>query len=200
MLKKVLSLTICVSLLAILPACFGDTKQNNCTSCNEHHDDHAEIKEAMPGLLVINVLDREHFENCRVPGSVSVPFELMGQFIDKLEKVYSDKNAVEIVVYCSNYMCSASGEAADLLVKRGFENVKAYEGGIAEWYQHGLPYEGPCALEDFAYLKKVMNKIDAAHAFKVISTKELAQKLGFEDQADSTENETAVASDAQGIK
>jgi 3-mercaptopyruvate sulfurtransferase SseA len=52
-------------------------------------------------------------------------------------------------------MCTASGAAAKKFLNLGFKSVAAYEGGIAEWHQKGLPVDGP-AQE--SYLKIVMNK------------------------------------------
>ncbi|MBN1549664.1 rhodanese-like domain-containing protein [Candidatus Babeliales bacterium] len=87
--------------------------------------------------LVINVLDKKLFLDCHIKGSVSVPFDLVDDFATKV-----DKN-VPVVFYCSNYSCTASGIARDRLKALGFTDVKAYEGGIAEWYQLGFPTEGP---------------------------------------------------------
>ena len=69
-------------------------------------------------------------------GSINVPFEEVETFAKDL-----DRDA-EMVVYCANYMCTASGAAAQKLKEMGFENVWAYEGGTAEWYQMGLKAEG----------------------------------------------------------
>ncbi|MCL4229832.1 rhodanese-like domain-containing protein [Candidatus Dependentiae bacterium] len=203
MIKKMFSALVFGSLLVVLPACFGDSnKHDNCTSCpSHHHDDGTELREAMPGLIVVNVLDKEHFENCRIPGSMSVPFQQIDSFVTQLNEAYADKSAVEIVVYCSNYMCSASGEAAKILKKNGFEHVMAYEAGMAEWYQQGLPTEGPCKLDGFTYLKKVMGPVETEHQFAVITTQELAQKLGFGGEVQGQQGEAVeFAREAESIK
>ncbi len=46
--------------------------------------------------------------------------------------------SAEIVVYCGGPKCPRSRMAADKLVKLGFENVRAYEGGLEEWRGAGL--------------------------------------------------------------
>ena len=88
-------------------------------------------------VMVVNVLARESFEDCHIVGSISVPLaelEAAAAGWDKSQK---------IVTYCAHSACPASGSAADMLTELGFENVQAYEGGIKEWYQTGLPTEGP---------------------------------------------------------
>lgn len=39
----------------------------------------------------------------------------------------------EIVVYCGGLKCPQSRMAAEKLGKLGYENVRAYEGGLEEW-------------------------------------------------------------------
>ena len=45
----------------------------------------------------------------------------------------------EIVVYCSDVNCMASRAAYQFLVNNGYENVRRYAGGIADWQQAGYP-------------------------------------------------------------
>ena len=47
----------------------------------------------------------------------------------------------EIVVYCGGPKCPQSRMAAEKLVKLGYENVRAYEGGLEEWKAAGLSIE-----------------------------------------------------------
>jgi len=96
----------------------------------------------MRGLIIVNVLDKELYDDCRIKGSINVAIDK----IDTLESL-AEKNA-EIVLYCTNYMCSASGFARKRLLELGFRNVWVYEGGIAEWYNKGFSVEGPCEIAD----------------------------------------------------
>lgn len=48
----------------------------------------------------------------------------------------------EIVVYCSNVDCVASQFAYRGLVENGYNNVRRYSGGLADWQSAGLPLEG----------------------------------------------------------
>ena len=138
-------------LLLLLPACFTGGKKG--------------------GLYVINVLDGEHHADCHIKGSVNVELDALENFVKDL-----DKDTAELVIYCSNYMCTASGFAAQQLKEMGFKRVWAYEAGMAEWYQKGLPVEGPCKK---GYLEKVMEKpgLDQKEDIGIISTDELARKM-----------------------
>ncbi len=93
-------------------------------------------KLASGNLVVVNVLKREAYDKIRIKGSISIPrSELEGGRWTEL-----DRNK-EIAVHCSSYECGASRTAADFLEAKGFD-VKAYEGGIKEWAEAGLPMEG----------------------------------------------------------
>lgn len=108
--------------LALLPACWPFGKK---VETEENQD-----------LYVINVLDKNNYEDCRIAGSINVPFEEVETFAKDLDR------KAEIVVYCANYACTASSAAAQKLKEMGFETVWAYEGGTAEWYQMGKQVEG----------------------------------------------------------
>lgn len=126
-------------------------------------------KEKKPGMVVINVLDKDLYNDCHIKGSINVPFEDFESYIPKLSK--ND----QIVVYCSNYQCTASGEAVKMLKARGFENVWAYEAGMAEWHMQGLPVEGPCKE---SYLSRKTEKPEEEPKdVPVISTEELNKKM-----------------------
>lgn len=93
-----------------------------------------------PGLVVVNVLDQKYYDDCSIPGSIHIP-------VAEIEIKTSEwpKNK-EIVVYCAHLECDSSRKAARKLMKHGFTNVRAYEGGIKEWKKKGWPTEGPCML------------------------------------------------------
>jgi rhodanese-related sulfurtransferase len=125
------------------------------------------------GLFLVNVLDAEYYNDCHIkaPNSIQVSLENLDAFAATL-----DPQKSEVVFYCSNYMCTASGFAAKSFVDKGFEHVWAYEAGIADWYQKGLPVEGPC---EKPYLKKKNEKIELEESLeiRILSTDELADKV-----------------------
>lgn len=106
-----------------------------------------ELKEKMAkslGLLVINVLSKDSYDDCRIKGSLNVPLKEL----DRAALQWNKEQ--EIVVYCASYECSASREAFLKLEKLGFKNISAYEGGVKEWKQKGYPVVGLCKAD---YLK-----------------------------------------------
>ncbi len=83
-------------------------------------------------ILLVNVLSKELYDDMHILGSEHVSYEDIDSILETTWKKY-DKNTI-FVFYCSNYACSASGESAQTLVKAGFPNAYAYEGGMAEWF------------------------------------------------------------------
>jgi len=144
--------------------------------CGTSHQEQ-DLKVA-PMLRVVNVLDEALFQDAHIKGSTHM------SYLDLLEKVRSgtlnwDK-ADTIVFYCSNYLCTASFEAARELKKQGFADVMAYEGGMAEWAQ--LAEQDPTfAIEgkkEQAYLKEVVAKPEHhADDVKVISAQDLKKMM-----------------------
>lgn len=96
------------------------------------------------GLLVINVLPKDVYDDCRIRGSLNVPLAELDAAAEKWNK---DQ---EIVVYCASYKCDASKKGYKMLVDKGFTNVMAYEGGTKEWKEKGYAIAGECTAE---YLK-----------------------------------------------
>jgi len=120
-------------------------------------------------LVVINVLDQDSYNDCHIKGSVNVTLDAIEQFATSL-----DKNT-EIVVYCSNYQCSTSEYVAKKLKALGHSRVYVYEGGIAEWYQKGLPVEGPSKIGYLA--KRVSKPVLQQGEILAINVKDLAHKM-----------------------
>ncbi len=125
-------------------ACGGSDCKCGSSSGNVHKISCDELKakiDSSEDILVVNVLDSEHYNDCHIAGTMHVP-------LAELEKECAgwDKDK-KIVVYCANTMCSASKEAAKLLSSLGFTKVCAFEGGTKEWKEKGLPCEGACEMD-----------------------------------------------------
>ncbi|HSS97634.1 MAG TPA: rhodanese-like domain-containing protein [Terriglobales bacterium] len=80
-----------------------------------------------------NVLTDEYFKGENISGSRRVPLDKVG---NEVRQSSIAKNA-DIVVYCAGPHCPQSRMAAEKLVKLGYDNVRAYEGGLEEWKQAG---------------------------------------------------------------
>lgn len=87
-------------------------------------------------IYLIEVLDEEEFKKSHIKGAINIPLKKIGT-----EAKQRFNEADEIVVYCSNYDCSASPTAAKKLENLGFKNVFDYEGGKKEWKEAGMPME-----------------------------------------------------------
>jgi rhodanese-related sulfurtransferase len=122
--------------------------------------------------VVLNVLDKALYDDCHIPGSVHVPFTDVENYVRGM-----DKNQ-EIIVYCSNYACTTSHYVAEKLYRSGFANVLVYEGGIAEWWQHGLPTEG-LGLQSYLtkHVEPAEEQMGSGSTIKTITMDELARKL-----------------------
>lgn len=83
---------------------------------------------------LIMALNRWAYDAKHIPGSLH---------FDRPEDLYA---AVppddEVVVYCSNVDCLSSVALYRELVRRGYQNVRRYSGGLLDWEDAGLPLEG----------------------------------------------------------
>ncbi|MCF7900350.1 rhodanese-like domain-containing protein [Candidatus Babeliales bacterium] len=122
-----------------------------------------------PDLLVINVLDKESYDDCHIPGSIQVDMMKVKDYVVPYPKT------TQIVVYCSNYACTASTYVVKKLKKDGFEHVWDYAAGMAGWYKDKFPVTGPAKAE---YLE-LPNPVLEAHpeGVDVISTEDLKKLL-----------------------
>jgi len=132
-------------------------------------------KKGKPDLLVVNVLDQELYNDCHIKGSINVPFEQLDEFAKKL-----DKNT-QVVIYCSNYQCTASFLGARMLKQMGFRNVWAYEAGMAGWYQDKLPVEGSCKQPYLTLPNKPLEG-EKESDVEIITTQDLQQKMMPQDK------------------
>jgi rhodanese-related sulfurtransferase len=96
-----------------------------------------ELKEKLDrgdNFKLVNCLDDWMFRAKRIPGSIH--FDSLKQALAALDC------KEEIIVYCSNFGCTASVLVYQQLVEHGFQNLKRYAGGIADWEDAGYPLEG----------------------------------------------------------
>jgi rhodanese-related sulfurtransferase len=81
-----------------------------------------------------NTVTPEYYHADRnIPGSQWVP---ANELPKRLPALNVGKNE-EIVTYCSSFTCPASKQAAEILIGQGYTNVKAFEGGLADWQEGG---------------------------------------------------------------
>jgi rhodanese-related sulfurtransferase len=95
-----------------------------------------ELKEKLDGgedFKLVNCLDDWMFRTKRIPGSIR--FESLTHALDTLDP------QEEVIVYCSNFDCTASVLVYQRLREHGFQNLRHYAGGIADWEDAGYPFE-----------------------------------------------------------
>lgn len=83
---------------------------------------------------LVMVLDEWAFRAKHIPGSIHIP--VVGGSFESLSR--DD----EVVVYCSGIPCPASRLAFKRLLSRGYQRVRLFAGGLAEWEDAGYPVEG----------------------------------------------------------
>lgn len=88
-------------------------------------------------FMLLNVLSTLSFRKAHIPGSRNVPVSET-DFVRQVESLLGGKgNDYPIVTYCAGFHCSASKDAANLLVAAGHTNVYAFEGGMEDWLDAG---------------------------------------------------------------
>ncbi|MEM3676445.1 MAG: rhodanese-like domain-containing protein, partial [Thermoplasmataceae archaeon] len=93
-----------------------------------------------PNFVILNVLSVAAYNDLHIRNSISMPFDILEMDAEKR----LDKKK-KYITYCASSSCGASKRAARLLIDKGFKAF-AYEGGIKEWYESGLPVEGKGTL------------------------------------------------------
>ncbi|WP_028608416.1 rhodanese-like domain-containing protein [Paenibacillus harenae] len=91
------------------------------------------------GFLLIDVRLDKAYEECHIPGAISLPHRQMTE-----ETTASFPKDQVIVVYCWGPACNGGARGAARLSGLGFR-VKEMLGGIEYWRREGGPVEGTLA-------------------------------------------------------
>ena len=87
---------------------------------------------------LIMALNRWAFDAKHIPGSLH---------FDTPDDLYAAiRPDDDVVVYCSHVDCLSSVALYRDLVRRGYQNVRRYSGGLLDWEDAGLPLEGEFAV------------------------------------------------------
>lgn len=154
------NLLVVATLSLLLSGCFRNTPETKSTKA--------------PGLYVVNVLSKELYDDAHIKGSIHVDLDAL-----ETEAQAWDKKT-PVVLYCSNYMCTASSHAARELKKMGFEKVYAFEGGTAQWFQlskndPSYIIEGPATESYLSH--EVAAPEHEEHDVDIISAQDLKNKM-----------------------
>ena len=95
-----------------------------------------EMMENNDKFKLVEVLGEESYKDNHIPGAINIP-------VDKLEKDAGKKlkKTDTIVVYCANYHCPASTNAAKMLLKMGYSKTLDFKGSKKAWVDAGLELE-----------------------------------------------------------
>ena len=90
--------------------------------------------------LLVDVRERDEWEQGRIPGSVLVP---RGNLESRIENVAPDRSQ-PVLLYCA--AGNRSAFAAKTLTELGYERAISLAGGYEDWKRSGLPTELPRSL------------------------------------------------------
>ena len=94
-----------------------------------------ELMENKEKFKLVEVLDESSYKEGHLPFSINVP---VNKIAEQASELLPDKNE-KIVVYCSNFICTASTGATRKLQSMGYTDVLDYKGGKEDWEKAGLP-------------------------------------------------------------
>lgn len=86
-------------------------------------------------IIILDVRSEDSYMIEHIKNALNIPYRDLEGRTGELD------NKKEIIVYCGNYDCGLSTNAVTLLIKTGFKNVYALEGGIESWQNSAYPVE-----------------------------------------------------------
>jgi len=87
------------------------------------------------GGVIIDVRERGSYAKEHIKGALNIP---ASEIEKRISEIPADR---PVIVYCTNYSCTASLVAAKKLAELGRNNVYRFVGGLLEWKTAGLPTE-----------------------------------------------------------
>jgi molybdopterin/thiamine biosynthesis adenylyltransferase/rhodanese-related sulfurtransferase len=92
------------------------------------------------GAVLVDVRERDEWEQGRIPGALHVP---RGHLESRIEQAAPDRSR-PVILYCASGNRSAF--AAKTLTELGYERALSLAGGYTDWQRSGLPTELPRTL------------------------------------------------------
>jgi len=112
----------------------------------ETEDLFAQRMQGAGGLAFIDSRSPGDFAAGHIPGALSVPLEKV-QRSGKTEAAKDQAGMLDfpgaqtLVIYCEGGDCQASISLAKIIHDRGYQDIRIFTGGWAEWSAAGLPEE-----------------------------------------------------------
>ena len=88
--------------------------------------------------VLLEALGERYWRDGHLPGAVQFPHE--PALVRAAAASIPDRDRT-VVVYCASETCRNSHVAAAVLADLGYEDVRVYPGGKADWTAAGLPIE-----------------------------------------------------------
>jgi rhodanese-related sulfurtransferase len=88
-------------------------------------------------FVLIDVLDEDEFQDYHLPRARNIPLR-SPDFAEQVRNLVPDQDT-QIIVYCADIECQASGNAAETLEALGYCNVRDYSEGKEDWREAGYP-------------------------------------------------------------
>jgi len=90
-------------------------------------------------LVILEALPEMYWRKGHLPGAHWFPHDRARE----LAAVAAPRKSDPVVVYCASVTCKNSQQAADVLSELGYQDVRVYVEGKADWEAAGLPLERP---------------------------------------------------------
>jgi rhodanese-related sulfurtransferase len=119
----------------VLPACAGTSEAATFTELIAPERASEVLSDGDGDLVLLDVRTPEEFAQARIGGSINLDVSSR-DFADRLATL--DPEAT-YVVYCRTG--NRSAEAVRMMQDLGFSRIYEIDGGIARWYEAGLPIE-----------------------------------------------------------
>jgi rhodanese-related sulfurtransferase len=91
------------------------------------------------GALFLDSREREKFQQGRIFGALSIPFE--GEHDPAVLDILDVARERTLVIYCDGSECRSSVNLAAALHDRGYADIRIFFGGWEEWLTAGLPID-----------------------------------------------------------
>ncbi len=85
-------------------------------------------------IAVLDVRDREQYQEWHLPGAVNIPLDQLENRIGEVTRFH------EVICYCGSITCLSSARAAYLLASKGIL-ARELIGGFKAWQELGFPLE-----------------------------------------------------------
>lgn len=98
-----------------------------------------DVREATADTVLVDARMRKLFTAAHLPGARSLPLaEIEARFNDFAVTVPKDR---QLIVYCNGYGCPDSFDLGVILLQKGYQDVRVFEGGMPEWRDAGYKFE-----------------------------------------------------------